>query len=81
MTPAQVKDRAAEALKTKAAQVKAQFEAAGTPVSEWADANGFPRPDVYRVLNGYSPCKRGLPHRIAVALGIKAKTTSSHVAG
>lgn len=52
-------------------QIKADFEARGIPVGHWADEHGFPRDVVYRVLNGYTPCKRGLPHRIAVALGIK----------
>lgn len=52
-------------------QIKADFDARGIPVAQWADQNGFPRDAVYRVLNGYTPCKRGLPHRIAVALGIK----------
>ncbi|BBE51804.1 hypothetical protein OYT1_ch2288 [Ferriphaselus amnicola] len=52
-------------------QIKSDFDAKGIPVSSWADQNGFPRDAVYRVLNGFTPCKRGLPHRIAVALGIK----------
>lgn len=52
-------------------QVKAQFHARGVPISQWADENGFRRCDVYRVLNGMSPCKRGIPHEIAVKLGIK----------
>lgn len=56
------------------AQVKAKFEAAGTPVSEWADKNGFPRDAVYRVLRGHAAAKRGRMHQIAVALGIKAKS-------
>ena len=52
-------------------QVKAQFHAKGIPVSSWADENGFRRSDVYRVLNGFAACKRGLPHEIAVKLGLK----------
>lgn len=52
-------------------QVKAQFHAKGIPVSSWADENGFRRSDVYRVLNGFSACKRGLQHEIAVKLGLK----------
>lgn len=60
-----------EELRTRARQRKAQFESEGVPVSEWADGYGFRRSDVYRVLNGLSPCKRGHFHRIAVALGIK----------
>ncbi len=53
-------------------QVKSEFEARGEAVGQWADRNQFPRDQVYRVLNGYTPCKRGIPHQIAVALGIKA---------
>ena len=52
-------------------QVKARFHAQGTPVSQWADAHGYRRSDVYRVLNGFSACKRGLQHEIAAKLGIK----------
>ncbi len=54
-------------------QIKAKFEAEGRPVAAWADEHGFPRDAVYRVLNGYTPCKRGQMHRIAVALGLKPK--------
>ena len=66
-------------LQAKARQVKAQFADQGIPVSQWADANGYRRNDVYRVLNGFAACKRGLPHEIAVKLGIKpnpAKTSA-----
>lgn len=52
-------------------QVKADFSARGIPISQWADSNGYRRSDVYRVINGFSPCKRGIPHEIAVKLGIK----------
>jgi gp16 family phage-associated protein len=52
-------------------QVKDKFHAEGTPVSQWADQNGYRRSDVYRVLNGFSACKRGLQHEIAVKLGLK----------
>ena len=58
-------------IQTKAKQLKAHFNAQGIPVSQWADENGFRRSDVYRVLNGYSPCKRGAFHEIAVKLGLK----------
>lgn len=53
-------------------QVKARFHSQGIPISKWADDNKFPRSDVYRVLNGFTACKRGRPHQIAVALGLKA---------
>lgn len=58
-------------------QVKAKFHAQGVPVSEWADQHGFRRSDVYRVLNGFSACKRGLQHEIAVKLGIKPDPAKS----
>lgn len=58
-------------------QVKERFHAQGIPVSRWADENGFRRPDVYRVLNGTSRCTRGIPHEIAVKLGIKPDPTKS----
>lgn len=58
-------------LQIKAQQVKASFADQGIPVSEWADQNGYRRSDVYRVLNGFTACKRGLPHEIAVKLGLK----------
>lgn len=61
MTPQQI----------KAQQVKARFADQGIPISSWADENGFRRSDVYRVLNGFSACKRGLQHEIAVKLGLK----------
>ena len=66
-------------LQIKAQQVKASFADQGIPVSEWADQNGYRRSDVYRVLNGLTACKRGLPHEIAVKLGLKpnpAKTSA-----
>lgn len=58
-------------LKAQAEKVKADFSARGVPVSHWADQHGYRRCDVYRVLNGFSACKRGLQHEIAVKLGIK----------
>lgn len=60
-----------EELRTRAKRRKAEFEAAGQAPAHWADARGFRRSDVYRVLNGLSPCKRGAYHQIAVQLGIK----------
>ena len=52
-------------------RVKANFQDAGVTVASWSDANGFRRSDVYRVLNDFTPCKRGRMHDIAVALGLK----------
>lgn len=58
-------------LRQRAAARKAEFESNGQAIGQWADAEGFLRSDVYRVLNGLTPCKRGASHRIAVRLGIK----------
>lgn len=58
-------------LRARAKRRKAEFEAAGQAPAHWADAHGFRRSDVYRVLNGLSPCKRGAFHEIAVLLGVK----------
>jgi gp16 family phage-associated protein len=52
-------------------QIKEQFRARGESVGQWADANGFPRDIVYRVLNGRSPAWRGRTHQVAVGWGIK----------
>lgn len=58
-------------------QVKANFIARGESIGQWADKHGFPRPMVYRVLNGQSPAMRGKSHQIAVALGIKPNVQST----
>lgn len=52
-------------------QVKESFRKKGESVAAWADKHGYNRATVYRVLNGRTPCWRGEPHRVAVALGIK----------
>ncbi|WP_245643639.1 hypothetical protein [Roseateles chitosanitabidus] len=51
--------------------VRADFEARGVVVADWALANGFQPNAVYQVLGGYVQAMRGNGHRIAVALGIK----------
>ena len=60
-----------------AAEIRARFEAEGKPISAWADEHGFPRDAVYRVLGGFTPCKRGRMHEIAVALGLKPKPAAT----
>ncbi|ATG73657.1 DNA-binding protein [Zobellella denitrificans] len=52
-------------------QVKALFEAAGVPISTWAEANGYDRRKVYMVINGQFKGSRGVSHEIAVKLGMK----------
>lgn len=51
--------------------VKRRFEARGETITEWAEANGFSREEVYALLNGRTKGKRGRAHRIAVLLGMK----------
>ncbi|HML92218.1 MAG TPA: DNA-binding protein [Methyloceanibacter sp.] len=55
----------------KRRKVRAQFDAEGVTISEWARAHGFNCLTVYRVLAGSVKGKRGESHRIAVALGLK----------
>jgi gp16 family phage-associated protein len=56
-------------------EVRNLFEADGISVAEWSRDHGFPSALVYRVLRGEAKCKRGETHRIAIALGIKPKTS------
>lgn len=57
-------------LKTRK-QVRAEFQAAGITLSEWARANGFHRMTVVDLLRGSRIGLRGETHRCAVALGLK----------
>lgn len=52
-------------------QVRAEFQAAGITLSEWARANGFHRMTVVDLLRGSRQGLRGETHRCAVALGLK----------
>jgi gp16 family phage-associated protein len=60
-------------------EVKASFEAQGIPVSQWADQHGYPRSEVYRILNGFAACKRGRAHEIATKLGIKPSASNRRI--
>lgn len=53
------------------AQVKAQFQAEGISIAEWARTQGFNPKLVYRVLNGSVQGTRGQAHAIACRLGLK----------
>lgn len=57
----------------QASEIKARFEAEGISIREWAEENGFNPRTVYAVIRGEVKAKRGIGHRIAVALGIKSK--------
>lgn len=50
---------------------KARLVAQGKTYAQWADEHGFPRKTVYAVLKGRRPCRSGVSHQIAVALGVK----------
>lgn len=54
-----------------AEDVRAEFEARGIAISEWARQNGFSATLVYQVLSGARRALRGQSHDIAVALGLK----------
>lgn len=56
-------------------EVRDLFEANGISVAGWSRKHGFPSALVYRVLRGEAKCRRGETHRIAIALGIKPKTS------
>lgn len=53
-------------------EVRAEFDAHGASLTDWAKAHRFPRRLVSDVLNGRLQGKRGAAHRAAIALGIKA---------
>lgn len=52
-------------------QIKADFEANGITVSEWARTKGWTPREVSLVLNGQIKGRYGKSHNIAVALGLK----------
>ena len=59
--------------------VRDAFESAGVSVSEWADAHGFRRENVYALLAGRTKGRRGQAHRIAAALGLKREIDLPHL--
>lgn len=52
-------------------QIKRHLRTQGITITAWAEKNGYPRTEVYRVLNGQSKAYYGRAHEIAVALGLK----------
>ncbi len=52
-------------------QIKADFEAKGLTVSQFARDNGYTPREVSLVLNGQIKGRYGKGHAIAVALGLK----------
>lgn len=55
-----------------AEQIKKRFRQQGITFTEWANANGYTRNEVYRVLNGQAKAHYGKAHEIAVKLGLKS---------
>jgi gp16 family phage-associated protein len=54
-------------------ELREAFYDAGISVSDWARDHGFRPENVYAVLAGRAKGRRGESHRIAQALGLKAK--------
>ena len=54
------------------ATARAEMQAAGITITEWAKANGFERATVVDVLLGRRAGHHGEAHRVAVALGLKS---------
>lgn len=52
-------------------QARAQLDARGESISEFARRNGLKPQAVFKVLYGYQKGRRGAAHRAAVALGLK----------
>lgn len=52
-------------------QVKLRLRMQGITTTQWAEAHGYTRNEVYRVLNGQAKAHYGKAHDIAVALGMK----------
>ncbi len=53
-------------------ELRASFVAEGISIREWALARGYSVSTVYAVVRGEVRCTRGVSHKIAVELGLKA---------
>ncbi|AAQ59824.1 MULTISPECIES: DNA-binding protein [Chromobacterium] len=53
-------------------EARAELQAKGISITQWAIANKFSPNLVFEVLGGRKKCVRGQAHEIAVKLGIKA---------
>lgn len=63
-------DRSARLLTREA--FRQRLEERGQTVTDWASNHGFSREQVYAFLAGRTKGKRGISHRLAIALGVKA---------
>jgi gp16 family phage-associated protein len=52
--------------------VRKGFFDRGETIKDWAEARGYEPFTVYTILSGNRLCHRGISHRIAVDLGLKA---------
>lgn len=52
-------------------EARAELQAKGVSITQWAVANRFSPNLVFEVLGGRKKCIRGQAHEIAVKLGIK----------
>lgn len=55
-----------------AEEARAELQAKGVSITQWAVANRFSPNLVFEVLGGRKRCIRGQAHEIAVKLGLKA---------
>jgi gp16 family phage-associated protein len=63
--------RPARSMSERIGAAKARFKAQGVTIADWADAEGYNRRLVYKVLAGRLNCDFGISHNIAVKLDIK----------
>jgi len=64
-------DAGASRLLTREA-FRQRLEERGETVTDWAREHGFSREQVYAFLAGRTKGKRGISHRLAIAVGVKA---------
>ena len=53
-------------------EARAELQAKGISITQWAIANKFSPNLVFEVLGGRKKCVRGQAHEIAIKLGLKA---------
>ena len=54
-----------------AAEARAELQAKGISITQWAIANQYSPNLVFEVLGGRKKCLRGQAHEIAIKLGLK----------
>lgn len=52
-------------------QVRAKLHKQGMTLKQWAEAEGYPVPEVYKIMSGERKGLYGRGHEIAVKLGLK----------